>query len=566
MKLRMLEDTDIEKRIEIDLVGSDYVFKNLPDDVIRKIDGICSLRFWGNNVLVKWFDVLSLLKILKEQGISDSYMSNEVSLSINKMINRKNLLNKCFSADGIELEKVNDFKGSLYKVQEGGVVGLLSRRVFGLFDEMGMGKTVQAIYAYGLLKQNLGKVKCLVTCPKSVRFEWRESFRRFLDVNVSFVEEGIDSDVVIAYYDQLIDRKVGGVEYRSKYYDILLDKDFDVFIIDECHFVKNLKAKRSKSVFDIIKKRGYDRESFVVGRLNGSLIYSNSYFPFIWFLSGTPLEFPRDIYGFLRLGFGKNFISFKDFDSFFTLYEKKYFYGRKVHIPIGFKNEEALFNLISLISLRRKRDMLVDIPSVERELIIDFDNSIRKEYEWIISQVDHPLARVIKGIEFCNNPELVGSRFDSVKFGAIYDLVSSADEKVIIWSMFKKSVNLLVDYLNKKGILSISFTGDSDVDEVSKRFMSGDVKVLVSTISKGAFGVNFMKVASLVIYLERPFSYTYFVQSRDRVMRADRDISRPVLFIYLRVRNTYDDLLLKVIEKKSNLSRVVLEGGQEGTK
>lgn len=130
-----------------------------------------------------------------------------------------------------------------YPYQIEGSEWLASRRYAYLADEMGVGKTVQAILA----ARRVGATRILVVCPASVRSVWERESK-------AWWPEG--PDFVVLSYDtvRLHPREVGG--------------DWDVVICDEAHYLKSPTAKRSAALLGVagVAHRG----------------------KYLWFLSGTP--------------------------------------------------------------------------------------------------------------------------------------------------------------------------------------------------------------------------------------------------------------------------------------
>ncbi|XP_078117857.1 SWI/SNF-related matrix-associated actin-dependent regulator of chromatin subfamily A-like protein 1 isoform X2 [Sander vitreus] len=116
-----------------------------------------------------------------------------------------------------------------------------------LADDMGLGKTVQAICIAAYYRSEW---PLLVVAPSSVRFTWAEAFRRWLP---SLSPDRIN--VVVKAKDNL---RSGLVNIIS--YDLLsrMDKQqpgnpFNVLIMDESHFLKNMKTARCKAALPLLK-------------------------------------------------------------------------------------------------------------------------------------------------------------------------------------------------------------------------------------------------------------------------------------------------------------------------
>ena len=110
-----------------------------------------------------------------------------------------------------------------------------------LADEMGVGKTIQAI---GLINADTTLRKILIVCPASMRITWRRELEKWL-VGLYFIGViGVDStqpeclfeqsDILIINYDRL-----------HRFTQILQSTCYDLAVLDECHFAKSPTAKRT---------------------------------------------------------------------------------------------------------------------------------------------------------------------------------------------------------------------------------------------------------------------------------------------------------------------------------
>ncbi|XP_067265056.1 SWI/SNF-related matrix-associated actin-dependent regulator of chromatin subfamily A-like protein 1 isoform X2 [Chanodichthys erythropterus] len=137
---------------------------------------------------------------------------------------------------------------SLMPFQRDGVNFAVSRegRLL-LADDMGLGKTVQAICIAAYYRSEW---PLLVVAPSSVRFTWAEAFRRWLPS-----VRADDINVVVTGRDSL---RSGLINIIS--YDLLnkMDKQppsspFSVIIMDESHFLKNMKTVRCRAALPLLK-------------------------------------------------------------------------------------------------------------------------------------------------------------------------------------------------------------------------------------------------------------------------------------------------------------------------
>uniref|UniRef100_A0AAR2J6E7 SWI/SNF-related matrix-associated actin-dependent regulator of chromatin subfamily A-like protein 1 n=1 Tax=Pygocentrus nattereri TaxID=42514 RepID=A0AAR2J6E7_PYGNA len=116
-----------------------------------------------------------------------------------------------------------------------------------LADDMGLGKTVQAICIAAYYRKEW---PLLVVTPSSVRFTWAEAFRRWLP---SVAADRIN--VVVKGKDKLRSGLVNIISYDllSKMDKQHLANPFSVLIMDESHFLKNIKTARCRASLSLLK-------------------------------------------------------------------------------------------------------------------------------------------------------------------------------------------------------------------------------------------------------------------------------------------------------------------------
>lgn len=175
---------------------------------------------------------------------------------------------------------------TLHPYQEEGAAWLASRGVM-LADEPGLGKTLQAIEACGLV----GARRVLVVCPAVALAVWRDEIRdSWPGCHVSYLRDLVDCgarkarvhlvepSVIITGYEYLLVNDVAkqilaGIGH------------FDVLICDEAHALKNPTAKRTMLIYG-------------PGCAGGGLASMARH---VWLLTGTPqLNHPGEWFPHLR--------------------------------------------------------------------------------------------------------------------------------------------------------------------------------------------------------------------------------------------------------------------------
>lgn len=238
---------------------------------------------------------------------------------------------------------------NLYSFQQEGRDFLAGRNVALLADEPGLGKTVQAIMAVNQLPPTLGRcVRVHVVCPASVCESWR---RHIADLAVS------------------IDRSHFGTTWRVESYDMAArwhegngTLPIDVLILDEAHYLKNRRAKRTTAIYGP-----------KLDRLNG-LAASASY---VFLLTGTPVpNNPSELWSHMHALFPESIpskrmptrpMNYFEFEQHFCKVRAD-FWGHR-HIEGG-KNLTELQLRLSPYTLRRMKDEVMrDLPPVQISLL-----------------------------------------------------------------------------------------------------------------------------------------------------------------------------------------------------
>ena len=129
--------------------------------------------------------------------------------------------------------------GELQPFQRGGVDYLLTARRAFLADEQGLGKTIQALAAL----EADDAYPAVVVCPASLKLNWAREIEHWLPHrSVAVISGGGRSaalgtaDVVVLNYEVVVKHRERLVLRRPK-----------ALVLDEAHFVKNPRAKRTQA-------------------------------------------------------------------------------------------------------------------------------------------------------------------------------------------------------------------------------------------------------------------------------------------------------------------------------
>jgi SWI/SNF-related matrix-associated actin-dependent regulator 1 of chromatin subfamily A len=391
-------------------------------------------------------------------------------------------------------------------------------------DDMGMGKTIEAI-GYGVYKRCN---RVLVICPASVKGNWRNEIEKFggIKANVLTETENRGGWEIIGYSN------------LDKYWDYIRKEDYQLIVVDECHYIKSRKAKRTKKVLRLLK--GAEDTIFLTGTpiLNRPAEIYNI-FNFI-----TPMEF------WTPNGFGARYCG---------LTQTPYGYWDFS----GSSNLDELKERMSWMIRRNKKEVLEQLPdktinvvetkmkdwSEYKQILKDFkgwikENDLNKNaiYAEALTKVSYLKQVVVK------NKDIKGE----------LDNLLEAGRKVIVFSQYKTVINELSrDYFSKSVIL----TGDTPESERQKnvdRFQSDDsCKVFFSTIKAGGVGITLTE-ADVVLFTDLSWTPADHEQAEDRAYRIGQ--KNNVKVYYLITPKTIEEKIWKMLKRKETMIKKIMEG------
>jgi SNF2-related domain/SWIM zinc finger len=206
-----------------------------------------------------------------------------------------------------------------------------------LADDMGLGKTIQGIGVAELLARECGISRVLIVCPASVKAQWRNEITKFCDRGSAIVVGG-----AVDRYNQY---RNGAFFTICNYEQVLRDLQaieqvkWDLIILDEGQRIKNWEAKTSRTI-KALKS------------------------PYALVLSGTPLENRlEELYSVIE------FIDDRRLGPDFR-FQHRHRVGDESGRIEGYKNLDALRELLKPVLLRRTRDMVMkQLPPRTTEII-----------------------------------------------------------------------------------------------------------------------------------------------------------------------------------------------------
>lgn len=423
-------------------------------------------------------------------------------------------------------------------------------------DDMGLGKTIQAIGLINLYNYS----KTLVIVPAFLKYNWKNELERWL-VN--------KKDIVVVNSKDIVDFTKEETVYIINY-DILknfneniLNTKFNYIIIDEAHYIKNYKAKRTELVTKIVKSCVIDK---------------------VVYLTGTPvLNRPVELFTLLSASghpLGKNFFN----------YAKRYCdmkntrYGLDVS---GASNTEELSKILrsSFMVRREKTEVLKELPEKIRNLfILDVDKKIgeyvKKENEILKSIEEYRAERnklremgldkeeyeeKIKKLEEKYKPTFSEiSKYRRIielsKVEKVIDMIDDIYEttsSLVIFTYHKDVAYELEKLLNEKYKVGV-ITGDVnavDRQKIVDDFQSGKIDIVIGTIKACGVGITLTR-SSVALFMAMDWSPSVVEQAEDRLYRIGQ--KNFVQIFYIVYDNSVDSYIAKqMIDKKEVIESIM---------
>jgi hypothetical protein len=152
---------------------------------------------------------------------------------------------------------------------------------------------------------------------------------------------------------------------------------------------------------------------------------------------------------------------------------------------------------------------------------------------------------------------------ESEKLDTLIDLLTEGDlaeEKVIVFTRFKRMVDIAVPELTKAGVKCVRVTGDEDENQrraAMKAFQdpNDDTRCIFITMA-GGDAINLQAAKALVFY-DTPWSAGDYLQILGRMIRIGSEHDK-VYAIHLVCKDTVDQRVQEVLRKKMRLVEAVL--------
>ena len=408
-----------------------------------------------------------------------------------------------------------------------------------LADEMGLGKTIEALQ---WLKENPKIRPAIVVGPASAKWVWE------MEASLKF---GMRSEILSGQTPPKKGTKLLGkhpililnyeiLQYWTKYLKKLKPQ---VLLLDECHFVKNSRAARTKAVKKLAKN-----------------------IPHIIGISGTPLtNRPDELWNIVSL------VRPDVFESHFTY---RWRYCKPVLKPWGWEYKGAANlkelhrKLNSCMMIRRlKKDVLSELPAKTRQVIsmqieLDEYNEARDNFITWLTKQSAAKARSARNAERlvqigCLKRLAAEAKMDGV-LNWVDSFLEESSGKIVLFCTHKKIIKQINERYKK---ISVVFDGSTPKHKrklVVKKFQTDKkTRIFIGNI-KAAGVVITLTAASTLAFVELDWVPGHHTQAEDRIHRIGQ--TNAAMIYYLVAKGTIEEKLCQILQAKQEVVSATLDG------
>lgn len=449
--------------------------------------------------------------------------------------------------------KIDEFQ-FLLPFQKEGVKQLIEGKPI-LADDVGLGKSITALsYCEAM---NFKKV--LIVCPAPLKDNWKNEISKFFEIEgiilegkianrnyiyQSFIESSYK--YLIVNYEQLDKSN----EYLSKYF-------WDCVIFDEIHRCKNYKNKTYKFANKI-------KANKLIG-LSATI------------LTNTPIE----VYAIVNL-VRKDFFELKSFLAKYAIWGLKFQGPRKgwVTVPVDWKNLDLLHEEIKdMVIKRNKQEVFTQLPSkyyknyyvvlseYEQKLHDHYKEQMKKAYDMETKDTFSYLSLMQQA---CNGTRmLAGSESLNVgtiekdcnsKLSVLLEVLSDLNNvnKIIIFSKFKRTIDIIEDELKKNNYMLFKVTGDTkDKQAEVDLFNACKTKSILLATDALNYGFNIPE-NDVTIHFDLPWTGAKVLQRDGRSERMEKKNQH--LVIKLICKNSFEESIVRILDRKQKYIDKTIDG------
>ena len=441
----------------------------------------------------------------------------------------------------------------------------------GNFSVPGSGKTSSVLGMYAFLKANNIVKRIVMIGPKNSFGSWIDEF----NICFSGKEELKLFNIHDKRYRGINDKKsalsfdVGNCNLLLFNYESIgtyieeieqLVSSETILVFDEVHKIKKIDGIFSKNALQIAKK---------------------AYYTIV--MTGTPIPNSYvDIYNFLHILYNDEYKEFFNFDL------------QVLKNPS--ESEKKLINKKIQPFFCRTTKKELGVPEINEDIILAVDTNKKEQklFEILVNKYrKNKLALFIRLLQLESNPKLLLQSLDLSYFSKVLEVKDSIDDidyvdytnevsniinsititskmkncinqiknivqqkkKLIVWCIFKDSINNIHKNLSDIGIISHCIFGEIELENRTKiinDFKDGKFDVLITNPHTLAESVSLHTICHDAIYFEYSYNLVHLLQSKDRIHRLGLQENQYTQYYFMQDIFQYDGKFYSIDEQVYN--------------
>jgi len=475
-------------------------------------------------------------------------------LAVREQLRRNAAITERYPTD-VEIKDL--LKTTLFPYQQHGVLFAAKAGRCLIADEMGLGKTIQAIGAAELLKREQNLRNVLIICPTSLKYQWQSELHKFTDSTVKVIEGAQHIRAHQYPGDELY--KIVSYHTASRDVELINAAEYDLVILDEAQRIKNWKTKLAQGTKKI-------RSTYAI------------------VLTGTPLENKlEDLYSIMQ------FVDPFKLGPYYRFLNHHQIANDTGKVT-GYRNLHEIGEKMSDVMVRRlKKEVLTQLPErMDKNLFVPMTKEqmdIYVQYEEMVAKLVHKWRaygflsetdrqRLLIGLNsmrmVCDSTYIIDQDYENRHDTKIEELMNildelfeSSEEKVVVFSQWKRMTHLVAKELEHRGVLFEHLHGGVPSEKrkgLFDRFNNDpDCRVFLST-DAGSTGLN-LQSASMLMNLDIPWNPAVLEQRIARIHRMGQ--KNKVSVINFVAQSTIEHRMLSVLDFKSALAQGILDKGED---
>ena len=451
-----------------------------------------------------------------------------------------------------------------------------AQETYGLFMEMGTGKSkvlvdnIAMLYDRGAIRgalivapkgvyKNWDQIEFPVHMPEHVEYTkvlWEANItkKKQFELDTLFDDKG-DLKILIMNVEAFSTTK--GLDFAHSFLNIFLGRA--LIGIDESTTIKNPTAKRTKNILKLADLAKYRR-----------------------ILTGSPVtKSPLDLFSQCKFldPFHLGYDSYYAFRSRYAHMLDRNFGGRRVQIVGSYRRLDELAKKLESFSYRVLKEDCLDLPEkVFMKRSVELTDEQKKVYTQmkqmalamledgkIMSTVNVMTQLMRLHQVTCGHFKADDGSITHLKNNRLDELMSLLDEvegKVIIWANYVEDIKMIVKELKKThgDDSTVEYHGavDSRVRQEQIALFqekNGPTRYFVGNTQTGGYGIT-LTAANTVVYYSNNYNLEQRLQSEDRAHRIGQTGS--VTYVDLIAEGTIDEKIVKSLRSKIDIANEIM--------